>query len=337
MLHGHGDDIHDYPDIRINFSSNIHNSFSHKQLFRYLSERFSNVLSYPEPTPVGLEQEIAQLLGMNGDDVCVTNGATESIYLAAQAFRGSHSAILIPTFSEYEDACLLHGHKVTHIRSLAQIPEQADMVWLCCPNNPTGTVLDKSELLEAINRHSETLFFLDASYAIYTQKQLISPTESLALPNVLMLHSMTKEFAIPGLRIGFLTACPSLIQSINSQRMPWSVNQVAIDAAHYLLNHRDEFRLDIAAIIEERERLRQALNNIEGIEAYSSDTHILLCRVQHATAAELKEHLALNHGILIRDASNFAGLDTHHFRIAVQTPAENDELCRALAFKPLNL
>ena len=112
--------------------------------------------------------------------------------------------------------------------------------------------------------------------------------------------------------------------------MPWSVNQLAIEAAHYLLAHKSDYALDLPTLMAERERMARELSAINGITVYPSDTHILLCRIEGTTAAKLKDYLANNYGILIRDASNFRGLDEHFFRIAVQTPEEDNQLLNIL-------
>jgi len=330
MLLGHGDDLFRYGNIRINFSSNVYNHFDHEGLFCHLADKLDNVVSYPEPSPKSLESELAMMLNLKPENVCVTNGATEAIYLIAQTFRRNKTAIMMPTFSEYADACRLHEHQICSIYSLDQIPERAKMVWLCNPNNPTGTVIDKDELLECIKAHENVLFVLDASYAPFTLKPLITPREAAELPNVLMLHSMTKEFAIPGLRLGYITANAGILTDVKLQRMPWSVNQVAIDAGHYLLSHEDEYRLDIDALMKERERVAEKLQKLGCIECWPSDTHIILCKLRMGKAAALKDFLATEYGILIRDAGNFEGLDESFFRIAVQDEDENDEMVEAI-------
>ena len=105
MLSGHGDDTYKYKDIRINFSSNVYNHFCHDGLYAHLASRMDCIRNYPPPTPSELEKEIASLHGISPDEVIVTNGATEAIYLIAQAFSEYTSQILQPTFTEYEDAC----------------------------------------------------------------------------------------------------------------------------------------------------------------------------------------------------------------------------------------
>lgn len=324
MLIGHGDDIHRYKDIRINFSSNVYNHFDHTGLFAHLAERLPHVVNYPEPTANSLEQKLSSMLGLRSTEVMVTNGATEGIYLIAQTFSGSRSSIIQPTFSEYEDACRMHHH------ILDSEDEEENMIWLCNPNNPTGLTIDKDDLLALISENRDTLYVIDASYAPFTMEPLITPEEACNYPNILMLHSMTKGFAIPGLRLGYITGPAPLLNRVRQQRMPWSVNQVAIDAGHYLLDHLDLYRLDLPSLMTERERVADAISQIPGFEVLPSDTHILLCRTTQGTAADLKAHLATHHGILIRDASNFPGLDQSYFRIAVQSRAENDALVSAL-------
>jgi len=330
MIQGHGDDIYKYKGIRANFSSNVYNHFCHEGLFCYLSEKLDNVVSYPEPAPAHLEGALAQLLGLQPEEVCITNGATEAIYLIAQTFRRSRSTILMPTFSEYQDACCIHEHQITRIYSLEHISPQAQLLWLCNPNNPTGTVLDKELLVQTIEQHLQTLFVLDVSYAPFTEEPLLNVQEACSFPNVLMLHSMTKEYAIPGLRLGYITAHKTLLEKIRLHRMPWSVNQLAIDAGFYLLAHPDEFQLPLHELMLERQRVAQQLTALGCIEVWPSQTHILLCKLRMGKSVALKEYLAKEHGLLIRDASNFEGLDDSFFRIAVQEKNENDTLIHAI-------
>ena len=141
---------------------------------------------------------------------------------------------------------------------------------------------------------------------------------------------MTKEFAIPGLRLGYLTACRRLTEQIGRGRIPWSVNTIAQDAGLWLTAHREKYHLPLDELIFERSRVGLVLEALDICDALPSDTHILLCRLREGTAAILKDYLARKHGILIRDATNFEGLDNRYFRIAMQTRAENDELIEAM-------
>lgn len=174
MINGHGDDAYRYTAIRANFSSNVYHRVNHDGLNRYLAGCLSCIRSYPEPDPYALAAELARLQGVSPEEVCVTNGATEAIYLIAQAFRGSHSAVWIPTFSEYADACRLHGHRVEGISSLEKLTDDEGIFWLCNPNNPTGQTWDAATLRCLIATYPRKLFVIDQSYALFTEKEVLS-------------------------------------------------------------------------------------------------------------------------------------------------------------------
>ena len=332
MIEGHGDDLYKYgKKIVSNFSSNVYNRIDHSGLYQRLNERLSTICSYPEPMPYSLESEIARRYSLTPRQVCVTNGATEAIYLIAQVFQGRISSVLGPTFSEYADACRVHRHKVKPFYSLDALPEDAELVWICNPNNPTGEVRNKEDLKALVDSHPDKLFIFDQSYEYFTLKSLLGIKEAASFPNVILLHSMTKQYAIPGLRVGYFTASEGLTDDVRCRRMPWSVNSLAIEAAKYLLEEGDGISADIPQLLAERERLTNLLLATGMLEIWPTDTHYMLIKLRMGKAAALKDFLAVNHGILIRDASNFEGLDERFFRIATQTPEENDKLVKAIS------
>ena len=331
MINGHGDDLHRYAGkITSNFSSNVYAGIRHDGLLRHICAHWNDVRHYPEPLPFTAEAELARHYELEPAEVCMTNGATEAIYLVAQAFRERRSAILQPTFSEYADACRLHAHRITSLYSLPDRAFPTDLLWICNPNNPTGSTIPLDRLEALIELCPDILFVIDQSYGAFTRQRLPDVRRMAARHNVILLHSLTKTFAVPGLRIGFLTAGRPLTDRIRAVRMPWSVNQPAIEAAHYLLRHADRYTPDLDLLLAERERVAAALKGTRAIEVWPSDTHILLAELRIGKAASLKTYLAEEHGILIRDASNFHGLSDRHFRLAVQSPPENDRLLRAI-------
>ena len=322
MLSGHGDDTYRYKDIRINFSSNIYPHADLTALEQHLCHNIDCIRSYPEPSPHSLEEMIAYEYGIDNDEVMVTSGATDAIYLVAQAMRHLKTYHVIhPTFSEYDDACRMLGYEEKEIG--------AALCWLCNPNNPTGRVMTEDSILD-VSRHFE-LMVVDQSYGNYTTCRLPQPDEILCPANIVQIHSMTKQYAIPGLRLGYITGSSSIIRHLRRHWRPWAVNSLAIEAGKWLVASRARLITDIRSYTDETQRLRNQLNTIEGIAALPTQTTFFLCTIQGATAAELKDYLVTKHGILIRDASNFRGLTSHHFRIATQTPAENDALVDAIS------
>ena len=319
MINGHGDDIYRYRDIRANFSSNVYAHFNHAGLFRHLSEKLPHVVCYPEPSPDSLEAALARHHGIRPEEVMATNGATEAIYLIARAYRHLRMVIPQPTFSEYADACRQAG--ATCLTAAAG-PADDLMTWLCNPNNPTGDVRSVATLPEG-------KLVLDASYAAYTAKPLLTAVEAVRRKDMLMLRSMTKDYGIPGIRLGYVVGAEEMLRPLKALRMPWSIGTIALHAGCYLLRHHEEYRIPLDLLISERQHLAVAFGRL-GIQTFPSDSNILLCLLPHGTATALKEQLATRHGILIRDASNFEGLTPRHFRIAAQTPEENDLLIAAI-------
>ena len=331
MIKGHGDDIFTYPCIRHNFSSNIVCRRDLDALYEHLNSCMPRISSYPEPDASSLTAAWAASMGISAQNLCVTNGATEAIYLIAQVYRESNSQIPVPTFSEYADACRLNRHKITEVYSESGLkPAPGSLIWLCNPNNPTGKVWDHSWLTEMIEANPACIFIIDQSYAPYTLEKVIDVKWAVEMPNVLILHSMTKQFGVPGLRIGGVSGNSRLIKQLGLFRMPWSVNALAIEAGKFLLANRDLYRFDAAGLIAERERVAAEFSRTGLIEVWPSDSNMLLSRLRMGKASALKDFLAVEKGMLIRDASNFTGLDDGCFRIAVQSQEADNLLIEGI-------
>ena len=346
MITGHGDDAWRFArPIRANFSSNVYGHVDLSALKAHLRERLDAIGHYPEPEPYTLEAALASRLGIDPAAVCVTAGATEAIYLVAHAFQGCTSTILQPAFSEYADACVLFNHHLIpgarqnlfspgtspELKEPAAPPGLRTTCWLCNPNNPTGDVIPRDVLIGTIEAKPKMVFVVDQSYGFFTQEALLEDAEIVKFPNVIVLHSMTKRYAMPGLRLGYVTAHPDLIGRIRAVRMPWSVNALAIEAGLFLCAHPDTAPIDLPALLAETKRLRTRLNALPSLTAEPTQTHFFLCRLKEGRAADLKQWLADTHGLLIRDASNFESLDAGCFRIATQRPEENDLLVEAIS------
>jgi threonine-phosphate decarboxylase len=322
MIKGHGDDIYEYDTLRCNFSSNISPLIDTCELCNYLSTRLEVITHYPEPSAQTLENRIAEEHHICPEEVLVTSGATDAIYLIAQTLRNEQTfSVKRPTFSEYADACRMYGYKET--------PKGGAVRWVCNPNNPTGEVRPLDTLKVLSHRHHWLV--IDQSYESSTYCQMLTPKEANEMQNVIQIHSMTKRFGIPGLRLGYITAHSSVIGHLRANYRPWAVNALAIEAGLWLLEHKNHYEQAIKEeLMNETHILANRLKSIFGIHVYPTKTNFMLCSISQGSAAELKEFLLKNHQFLIRDASNFEGLKACHFRIATQHPDYNDELVKAI-------
>lgn len=139
-----------------------------------------------EPEPLAVERAVAELHDALPEQVMVANGATEAIYLIAAEFSSCKSAIVVPTFREYQDAAILHGHEVSYVGSLDEIPADADLVWLCNPNNPTGEVAIKDKLLRIVAENRDKIFIVDQAYSDYTLLPVLTTADALDAGNVIL-------------------------------------------------------------------------------------------------------------------------------------------------------
>ncbi len=332
MIEGHGDDIYRYDDlVKMNFSSNIYQHADLSMLKEHLMEHFDIVNNYPEPQPRSLEKLIALKEGISPECVMVTNGATEAIYLIAQLFHGSASIIPQPTFSEYADACRIHRHIISYENTddLMQLPRDR-VYWICNPNNPSGNVLMKGFMNYLVRRSPRYTFVVDQSYEAYTNEPVLVAREMNGVSNLLLLHSFSKTYGVPGLRLGYVTGFPSTIQLLRNLRHPWSVSNMAIEAGKFLIKKEMHAVPDLQEYLVEAERLRSQLRQIEGVRVFETKTNYMLCELESASATDLKSFLIHEHGILIRDCTNFYGLSNHFFRVSTQKPEENDTLIAAI-------
>lgn len=327
MIQGHGDDTYQYTDIRINFSSNIYTHADLSALKRHLQNHLDVISSYPEPQPFTLERILAHHLQISPENILVTAGATEGIYLIAHAYsKIGKCYVFQPTFSEYADACKQYDYQFAG--DIAQIRQ--GLIWLCNPNNPTGRVLDKDAVFRLAEQYPQAIIIIDQSYEDYTLAELPQAKEIITKNNIIQLHSMTKTYAIPGLRLGYIIAPAHIICVLRIFCRPWSVNALAVKAAEFLLNTHAELLPPINQYLTETQYLYHSLNALPHIKAEPTDTTFMLCKIDNHSAAQLKEYLAKQRGILIRDASNFPTLDKHYFRIATQTREENNSLITAI-------
>ncbi|RDV11335.1 pyridoxal phosphate-dependent class II aminotransferase [Pontibacter diazotrophicus] len=331
MLHGHGDDAYRYKhEIRADFSTNVWYGGEPAGLKEHLFSQWHLVQKYPEVLAESLSEQVAQHYHLKPAQVLISNGTTESIYLVAQAFRGKRTTIATPAFAEYEDACRMHQHQVAFMPwdELYNIPKlETDLLFICNPNNPTGSVFFPLEALIAGN--PQTLFVLDEAFieftlSIETAVPLLSRYE-----NLLILRSMTKAFTIPGLRLGYIAAHEKRIDRLRDHKFPWSVNALAIEAGKFIFDNYELLQLPVWQLLKDKEAFATQLQ-LTGVKVHDSHTHFFLAETAQGTAAELKQYLVEQHGILIRDASNFRDLNETHFRVATLAPAQNQVLIQAL-------
>lgn len=289
---------------------------------------------YPDRECLALRQVLAEQTGANPADIVVGNGAAELLWLVAFAFleRGNRVLILGPTFGEYARMARLMGADVVEWRAdvttaFAVAPDavarqlavvQPKLIFLCNPNNPTGTVIDPAVIALWAKQTPQTLFVVDEAYLAFVPG--LRSLYTWRLPNVLIVRSLTKEYALAGLRLGYAVGPAALIGGLAQARVPWSVNAAAQAAGMAALADQAHLQQTLAALHVAKGALITGLQGL-GLRPLPSQTHYFLLNV--GDGAAFRQQL-FNHGLLVRDCASF-GLPAY-VRIATHKPEENQTL-----------
>ncbi|MFY0256065.1 pyridoxal phosphate-dependent aminotransferase [Chitinophaga sp. 30R24] len=334
MIQGHGDDGYLFTQpVKADFSSNVWYGGLQQGLAEHLKNKVSGVDHYPDAGGQRLQSLLEREAGLSAGTVLVTNGGTEGIYLVAQAFNAATATIVAPTFAEYADACKLYRHQIQYLnwdKLSADMVFSTDMVFLCNPNNPTGQTIEEHALQHLISHNKHTVFIIDEAYIQFTHDAASMLPHLHRLPNVLVLRSLTKTCCIPGLRLGYMAGRKQLLDRVRAFKMPWAVNSLALEAGYYILEHPEQFIIPREELLQDTFHLWEGIRKMPEYKVWPTHTHFFLFETLTGTAAALKMWLMENYGILIRDASNFHGLEQGHCRVACRSAADNKLLTTAL-------
>lgn len=332
MIQGHGDDIYrSAQQIEINFSTNVWYGADKKAIISLVEKYAAEVFHYPQPDAGSFVKAAADYHGLLPENVIAGNGATELFYLVAHAFEGCRTLLPVPSFAEYEDACFLYHHRLKYAEDRKAIDNagNTELLFIGNPNNPDGKIWSLDELEFLLKRQPNRVLVVDESF-IHFAPEVVSATALLKrCANLLIIRSMTKSYAIPGLRLGYLLGAEVLIEKIRKFCQPWSVNALAVRIGECLLREGDYLLPDAVRLLERQRRFSQQMACIPKFYPQSSQTSFFLIHTFYDTVL-LKQYLREEHHILIRDASNFRGLDRHYFRVNTLTEYENEKLIEAL-------
>ncbi len=339
----HGGNLYEikrkYKKEVIDFSANINPLGLPQSVKRTIYKNFDKILHYPDSKASNITPKIAKYWGINKQNILVSNGSTELIYLIMSCFKPKTTLIPAPTFSEYERAAKSIESKIRFLklkekngfRFSAQGQSKADILFLCNPNNPTGNLLLQEQ--KTIEKLPNKLLIIDEAFMDFLPNQKDYSLIWRAVKNrkIVVLRTFTKFFALPGLRIGYLIAHKEVINKLKRYQLPWSTNSLAQIAAETILNDEEYINKTYKLIEKERRFLSRQIAKIDGLKPYSSVTNFLLIKIELAdmSSKSLKE-LLIKKGILIRDCSNFRNLNEKYIRVAVRTHKENNKLINVL-------
>lgn len=337
------------PDKLIDFSASINPLGLSKRAEKKIKTNLAAILHYPDEESFLLRKALAEYHDLPEENILIGAGSTEFIYALPRVLKIRRALIVTPTFSEYENALEscdgekieIHyfetteedGFEISVGGLISALSRGYDVLYLCNPNNPTGVLTEREELLKILQmtEREKVWFIIDEAFIDFVEKETLIK-EVLSSQKLIIMRSLTKFFALPGLRVGYLIAPPQLIQEFKKKREPWRVNVLAQIAAIESLQDKNYIQKTKELIEEEKKRLIQGLRAIPGFIPYPGKANFLLVQIHPhicMTSTELKDML-ITEGILIRDCRTFHHLGPFFFRVAIRSPRENNRLLKAL-------
>lgn len=332
------------PEELIDFSASINPLGPAPGVREALAASFERLVHYPDRQAAELRRALAGFHGVDPSNIAVANGSTELIYQLPRMLPGRTGLVVAPAFSEYARSLERAGWELDHFvlspadgfaLSLERLAERlaagVDLLFLCNPANPTGALLPPSIIEEILMkcRSTGTFLALDEAFMDFREGESAKRIVCEAGGGV-VLRSMTKFYAIPGLRLGYAMGHAGVVEQISSLLEPWSVNTLAQAAGVASLADPAYRELTVRRCGEERDLLFRALSALPGLRPYPSAANYLLVELVNGMSAPALRDALLPRRIMIRDCSNFAGLDERFFRVAVRGSDDNRRLLAAL-------
>ncbi len=340
----HGGDRFSLDQEIIDLSVNINPLGVRSEIRDAILDSLSEIDRYPDIESRALKEAVSLREGVSPDQVICGNGASELIFDLAGTIRAKTVLIPAPSFTEYHRAVKSAGGETeyyylkeetgfeTDAGILKMIEPGIGLVILCNPNNPTGRLISYGLLLEILNkcRDNDIILFVDECFLDFAENGVsLSPLIS-SFENLIILKSCTKIYSIPGLRLGYaLSGNRELLRKTEEGRCPWNISVTAEKAGIAALAINDHISETRKVIKEERTRLLNALDLLkgEGVSYIRPDANFILFKAENPP--ELCKEL-LKRGVMIRDCSDFPGLNNRWYRTAVGRKKENEALIRAL-------
>ena len=341
VVHGGKLSIPNLDSDIIDFSSNIGPMGIPLGLRQTLKKRLDSMSLYPDLFSTSLRSDLKKYIKLPKSNIIIGNGAIEIIYNFCNAFLSKKRILIpVPTFSEYEAATKLADCKITFFKTMnlsknldsfiSKIPMNG-CVFVCNPNNPTGTILSKTQLSKIIltAKQKSCLVFVDECFI-----ELVPQSNQSILnlikkyDNLFVLRSLTKSFGLAGIRIGYGIGSKQMIDILQKIKIPWSVNVLAQEAGIIAIKNKSHITKSNSIIKKEYIFLKNKINSIKGFSCHESSTNFILIKTKQ-NSTKIQEQL-LKHKILIRDCKNFRGLNNYYIRIAIKSHKENLKLVKAL-------
>ncbi len=330
----------------IDFSANINPLGFPKGLPEAIMGGMVDLVHYPDPDYSDLTEAIAKSRNVRPEWVYPGNGAIELIYMIMEYLKPQKAHVMAPGFVEYERSLRRYGAEVQWIRLresdefrlTAEVVAPAlghpgEPIVLCTPNNPTGALIDPAllaDILTQAHAAGQPVIMDEAFMDFVVPGKAFECIPKVAdYPNLFVLRSMTKCYAIPGLRLGYLvSASDGFREWVQEYRIPWMVNHLASLAGQTALADSEHLENTREYVARQRESFIKGLAELDGLKVYPAEANFVCIRLI-ASTLDLRAEL-LKTGIMIRSCANYIGMDEGFYRVAIRSEADNMKLLAAL-------
>lgn len=304
--------------------------------------QLSSINRYPDPTADALRNAIAAFYKVKQDNVLITNGSDELIDLSVRTFVRKDRAVASfkPTYGMYKVSADINGVAYRSVdldedfqlseKSLLQI-DDADLLFLCNPNNPTGTLLGR-EKVEKIVSSFRGLVVVDEAYGEFADAEGINSSVDLVkegAKNLLVLRTFSKAFGAAGIRLGYGIGNEEIIKVLLKMKPPYNVNALSQTCGLKLWNARGQMEKSVALILQEKQRLMEGCKNL-GCKIFPSVTNFFLVQLPASVDSnEVYQQLCDKYRIVLRKIKGVP--QKNILRISVGSPKENDLLLSSLS------
>ena len=331
-----GDGVH-----LLDFSASINPLGFPSWLRAEVSRNLTETAHYPDIEAKEFITTASRIYNVSTTEITPANGTTEFIFALPHIFKFKKAVIPEPCYTDYRHACEKEGmsvlsHPLTlednfrpNIQELEKIlPDDECLVFLAHPNNPTGQLLDVSTTLGLIRNHPRSVFIIDEAYLDFTQDTLNGSFIQYIsqYPNLIVLRSLTKFYALAGLRLGIAFADSELTTRLQAALPPWTVNTLAQKIGTRAIQDHEFQQRSLSAIADFRQSLLTLLQKIKGLQVFTTTANFILCRLHNGMSASELSNALLPKGIAIRVCSDFKNLDQSYFRVAVKNDHDNQTL-----------
>ena len=332
----------------LDFSANINPLGLAPEVKQVIAENIEGIVHYPDPKARKLKAALSGHYRIPEDQLLLGNGAAELFYLLVHMVRPKRVALPVPSFGEYQRTAEAVGAEICFVPLQAEaefVPdmeqwkkacEHVDCMFIGNPNNPTGQLLTRAQLEEILpfleNRSIWTV--VDESFLDFLPDEEKYSVRDLngQFPHLLVVRSLTKFYAIPGLRLGFASAHPELVRCLERGKDVWNVNSLAQAAGVAALGLKEYHRRSREFVQAEKDWLYERLCAVKGLEPIRPSVNFMMVNVAKIglTSGELTARMR-RQGVLVRDCANYTGLEGRQYiRVAVRSRAENEQMLKAL-------